>query len=295
MSEHAEQSEQPEQSGQSGQGLAAVLHVERAGDGVPLVLVHGFPLDRRMWVETVAWLGSTPYVLSVDLPGFGDAPAVGGTPSVEAMADALAAALDERGVTRSVVVGMSMGGYVALALADRRPELVAGLGLVDTKSVADTDAARDNRLRIADEAASTSSVAPVLPMAETLLGARSRATRPALRDTVAGWITDQRASSVAWAQRAMAARPDRTAVLEAFGGPVSVVVGAEDDVTPLDQAEHLVEHTSEASDAALVIVPDAGHLAALEAPEHVAGALDRLHTRARPVRVRPADARTNPG
>lgn len=261
-------------------GLQVVLHVERAGDGLPLVLVHGFPVDHRMWTETVAWLGDTQHVLSVDLPGFGDAPQASGVPSVEAMADAVAAALDARGVPRAVVVGMSMGGYVVLALAERRPDLVAGLGLVDTKSVADAPAARENRLRVADEAEATSSVDPVLPMATTLLGDTSRARRPALRDTVAGWITEQRAASVAWAQRAMAARPDRTAVLAAYEGPVSVVVGAEDEITPLEAAEHLVDHTSDASDAALVIAPEAGHLAALEAPEHVAGALDRLAARA---------------
>lgn len=259
---------------------AAVLHVERAGDGVPLVLVHGFPLDHRMWAETVAWLGDTQHVLSVDLPGFGDAPPAPGEPSVEAMADAVAAALDAHDVPRAVVAGMSMGGYVVLALAERHPELLAGVALVDTKSVADLPPARDNRLRIAREAEETSSVAPVLPMATSLLGQTSRATRPALRDTVEGWIAEQRAASVAWAQRAMAARPDRTAVLAAYQGPVSVVVGDEDDVTPIDEAAHLVESTSDASDAALVIAPAAGHMAALEAPEHVAGALDRLHARA---------------
>jgi pimeloyl-ACP methyl ester carboxylesterase len=258
----------------------AVLHVERAGEGTPLLLVHGFPLDRRMWMETVAWLGGSEPVWSVDLPGFGDAPSADSTPSVDAMADAVAAALAQRDASRVVVAGTSMGGYVALALVERHPALVAALALVDTKSVADTDDARANRLRIAAEAEAGTSVAPVLGMADTMLSETSRATRPALRDTVATWIGEQRAGSVAWAQRAMASRPDRTAVLEAFEGPVTVVVGAEDELTPPAQAEHLVDHTHEASDAALVIAPEAGHLAALEAPEHVAGALDRLSERA---------------
>ncbi|MGC5167861.1 alpha/beta fold hydrolase [Luteimicrobium sp. DT211] len=264
--------------------LTAVLHpsadddaADHGGTTVPLVLVHGFPVDHRMWDETVAEL--TGPSLAVDLPGFGDAPDAAGEPSVEALADALAAALDARGVHRAVVAGMSMGGYVALALAERRPELVAGLALVDTKTVADAPAARDNRLRIAGEAEAGGTVDPVRGMSETMLGETSRRTRRDLVETVAGWIGAQRPASVAWAQRAMAARPDRTAVLEAYEGPVTVVVGTEDELTPVEDAEHTLAHTSAASDAALVLAPDAGHLAPLEAPEHVAGALERLRAR----------------
>lgn len=263
-----------------GNALTAVLHGGGAADDgeLPLVLVHGFPVDHRMWDETVDQLEVPAF--SVDLPGFGDAPDVAGEPSVEAYADAVAAALDARGVGRAVVAGMSMGGYVALALAERRPDLVAGLALVDTKTVADAPAARENRLRIAAEAEESGTVDAVRGMSETMLGEKSRRTRPDLVATVAGWIGEQRPATVAWAQRAMAARPDRTAVLEAYEGPVTVVVGTEDELTPVEDAEHTLAHTDAASDAALVLAPEAGHLAALEAPEHVAGALGRLHRRA---------------
>ncbi|GMA25240.1 alpha/beta hydrolase [Luteimicrobium album] len=260
--------------------LTAVLHASGATDGdeLPVVLVHGFPVDHRMWDETIDQLGVA--TLAVDLPGFGDAPDATGEPSVEAFADAVATALDAHGVGRAVVAGMSMGGYVALALAERRPDLVAGLALVDTKTVDDAPAARENRLRIAAEAEASGTVDAVRGMSETMLGETSRRTRPDLVSTVAGWIDAQRPASVAWAQRAMAARPDRTAVLEAYEGPVTVVVGTEDELTPVEDAEHTLEHTSAASDAALVLAPEAGHLAPLEAPAHVAGALERLHRRA---------------
>ncbi|PJI84767.1 alpha/beta fold hydrolase [Luteimicrobium subarcticum] len=256
-----------------------VLHDLRAGDGLPLVLVHGFPLDHRMWDEVARFLPDGLAVVAPDAPGFGDALLTESEPSIEGIADAVAEALAARGVERAVVAGMSMGGYVALALAERHPGLVAALGLVDTKSVADAPEARDNRLRIADEAERTGSVAPVRGMREALLGETSRATRPDLVAEVGAWIEEQRPEAVAWAQRAMASRPDRTAVLAAYGGPVSVVVGVEDELTPIEQAEHLVESSHDASEAALVLVPDAGHLAAVEEPEHVAGALARLHAR----------------
>jgi pimeloyl-ACP methyl ester carboxylesterase len=256
------------------------LHTFREGDaggGLPLVLVHGFPLDHRMWLAAAAALPGEHPVLAVDLPGTPGHDHPLPAPSIDACADDVADALAQAGVARAVVVGMSMGGYVALALAERHPELVAALGLVDTKSTADTPAAHANRLRIADEAEAAGSVAPVRPMSTSLLGETTRSARPALSDQVAAWIEDQSPEGVAWAQRAMAARPDRTDVLRAFDGPVVVVVGDEDDLTPLAAAEHMVASTPQAR---LVVVPHAGHLAAFEQPDAVAAALADLTQRA---------------
>jgi len=252
------------------------LHTFREGapdSGPPVLLVHGFPLDHRMWLAAAAALPGEHPVLAVDLPGTPGHDRPLPAPSIEASADVVAEALAQAGVARAVVVGMSMGGYVALALADRHPELVAALGLVDTKSTADAPDARANRLRIADEADSTGSVAPVRPMSTTLVGESTRSARPALSEQIAAWIEDQPAQGVAWSQRAMAARPDRTDVLRAFEGPVTVVVGDEDDLTPLAAAEHMVSATPEAR---LVVVQRAGHMAAFEQPDAVAAAIAEL-------------------
>lgn len=249
----------------------------REGSGVPLVLLHGFPLDHRMWSDVVASLPGEPTVVAVDLPGLGESP-VGPEPaSVEAAADATADALAAAGITRAVVGGLSMGGYVALALAERHPELVVGLGLVDTKSTADTEEARANRLRVADAVTGSGTVDAVLGMPAALLGATSKAVRPHLTARLEEWIRTQRPAGIAWSQRAMAARPDRTDVLAGFPGPVAVVVGEEDTVTPVAEAEHMA---AAASHAQLVVVPAAGHMSAVEEPAAVADALGDLLARA---------------
>jgi pimeloyl-ACP methyl ester carboxylesterase len=170
-----------------------------------------------------------------------------------------------------------MGGYVALALAESRPDLVAGLGLVDTKSTADTDEARANRLRIADEVTSSQTVDAVLGMPGVLLGETSKAVRRHLTARLEEWIRSQRPDGVAWSQRAMAARPDRTHVIAAFAGPVAVVVGEEDAVIPVSEAEHMASATPTAQ---LVQVPAAGHMSAIEEPAAVADALADLLARA---------------
>lgn len=249
----------------------------REGHGLPLVLLHGFPLDHRMWSDVAAALPGEPTVVAVDLPGLGGSPLAGDPPSLEASADATAAALARVGVTRAVVAGLSLGGYVALALAERHPEVVAGLGLVDTKSTADTDEARENRLRIADQVTRDQTVDAVLGMPGVLLGETSKAARKHLTARLEEWIRGQRPAGVAWTQRAMAARPDRTAVIESFAGPVAVVVGEEDVVAPVAEAEHM---TAAAQDAQLVQVTGAGHMSAIEDPAAVADALADLLARA---------------
>ncbi|WP_315098719.1 alpha/beta hydrolase [uncultured Cellulomonas sp.] len=250
------------------------LHTYRSeGDGLPLVLLHGFPLDHRMWDEVARRIPPGRPVHAVDLPGTPGHASDLPEPSLDASADLVASELRAAGVDRAVVAGLSMGGYVALALLERHPDLVAALGLVDTKSTADAPEARANRLRIADEAEATRSVEPVRAMASSLLGETTRTAQPRVAAEVAAWIEQQEPAGIAWSQRAMAARPDRTEVLRAFDGPVVVVVGDEDTVTPVEAAEHLV---GTAAHGRLVVVPQAGHLSSVEQPDVVAEALAEL-------------------
>ncbi|GEL95581.1 alpha/beta fold hydrolase [Cellulomonas composti] len=255
------------------------LHEVRPGPtgATPVVLLHGFPLDHRMWLDVAAALPAGRRVLAADLPGAAGAPVDLSEPSLESAADDLARELADAGIERAVVVGLSMGGYVALALAQRAPALVAALGLVDTKSTADADDARANRLRIALEALDGDTLEPVRPMATTLVGETTRAARPEVSERIAVWIDGQSPAGVAWSQRAMAARPDRTDVLHEFAGPVTVVVGDEDVTTPVAAAEHMV---AAARDAHLVVVPRSGHMSAVEQPAAVAAALAELAQRA---------------
>lgn len=267
------------------------LRPDDLGSGaVPLVLLHGFPLDGRMWDEVAALLPSGREVLAIDLPGLGGSPTgedvasgvraagveVPQSPSLEAAAEAVLLTLQRHGTERAVVAGLSMGGYVAMALLERHPELVAGLALLDTRAEADGAEAVANRLRIADTVIRESGVEAVRPMATSLLGETSRTTRHDLVDRLRAWIDDQSPDGVAWSQRAMAARPDRTSVLRSFAGPALVIVGDEDTVTPVETARTLHE---DLAGSVLVVVPHAGHMTAVERPGSVADALADLAAR----------------
>ena len=260
------------------------LHTLRRGSpgALPLVLLHAFPVDHRMWLDVTDLIAGDRTVLAPDLPGFGTSPSgpdvaerlgAGPSPSVDVMGDGVVAALGHAGIRRAAVAGLSMGGYVAMSIVVRLPELVAGLGLLDTKATADDDAARAKRLEVAETVLADQRVDAVLGMRISVLGATNRVARPDLVERIEAWIADQGPQAVAWAQRAMAARPDRTEVLAGYRGPALVIVGEEDELSPVSAARQMADHLP---DVELVVVPRAGHLTGNASPEPGASALMRL-------------------
>jgi len=258
------------------------IHRHGPESGVPLVLLHGFPLDSRMWDDVVDRLGDLPVIL-LDAPGFGDSPspeevaaALGREPdpALETVADAVAATLRSAEVERAVVAGLSMGGYILLALAERHRGLLAAVGLLDTKVDSDPDEAHATRLRIAEEAERTGAEA-VAGMVDTVLGETTLAERPEVVARMREWLSEAPGESIAWAQRAMAARPTRISALEDLEVPALVLRGAEDGMSPQAAAETMSRALG--GPVEVVVVPRVGHMSAVEDPEAVAEALRALH------------------
>lgn len=245
-----------------------------ASSGPPLVLLAPFPFDGRVWAEVAGLLGADAW--TVDPPGFGGDPDA--DPSLDAYAQAVLDALDARGVGRFVVAGNSMGGYAAMALADLAPDRIAGLGLFGTKSTADTDEGRAGRLAMSSAVESGTPVPEALgAMRGKLLGASTVSTRPEVDAQVDAWIAQATPVGIAWAQRAMAARPDRTEVLAGLAVPAVVVRGSEDAL--MDAASQQV--MADALGVEVDELAGCGHLIPLEAPAAAAEALARLWVMAR--------------
>lgn len=228
-----------------------------------LVLLHAFPLDSAMYDAVRGPLGEVCDLLTPDFPGFGGGP-LPGEPTLDRYADAVASELDARGLDSVVLGGTSMGGYTTMAFLRRHPGRVSGIVLVDTKAAADSPEAAAGRRAMADrleaEGTSDALVEAVFPK---LLGTTTFGQRTELADRVRGAVTDASPASAAWAQRAMAARPDSLETLRSVAVPALVVVGAEDVLAPATDAAAMVAAIPEAS---LALVPDAGHLTPLEAP-----------------------------
>ena len=255
------------------------LAYREVGTGQPLVLLHAFPLSSAMWLAQREGLGHLCRVITPDQRGFGGSDLGDDEPSLDACADDVAELLDRLDLERVVLGGLSMGGYVAMAFLRRHPDRVAALLLADTKASADPEPARANRERIAaavGEEGSTVLLDEVLP---ALLGSTTAASRPMVAGRVRGLVQAAPAPAVAWAQRAMAARPDSFDTLRSFDRPALVVVGEEDVLSPPADAEAMAEALPSAR---LAVLPEAGHLTAVETPEtfsaEVAGFLAGLET-----------------
>jgi pimeloyl-ACP methyl ester carboxylesterase len=246
-------------------------YVIESGRGPAVVLLHAFPLNASMWAAQREALSGSWRVLCPDQRGFGGTRLGHDEPSLDEVADDVAAMLDAKKVDTAVVGGLSMGGYVAMAFLRRHPERVRGLVLADTKAAADPPEAAANRLRIADavvEAGSSALLADeVLPK---LTGDTTKSSRPLVQGRIKATVETAPPPAVAWAQRAMAARPDSFETLRGVSVPALVVVGEEDALSPVSDAEAMA---AALPDARLVTIPEAGHLTAMEAPEAFNAAL----------------------
>ena len=258
--------------------MAVELYHRDAGSGPPVVLLHAFPLSSAMWLAQREALADAYRVITPDLRGFGGSPLGDDEPSLDAAADDVARLLDDKNLDRVVLGGLSMGGYVTMAFLRRHPDRVSAVVLADTKAGADPPAARDNRERIAAlvtaEPESTVLVDDVLP---TLFGKTSEKSRPMVVGRLKAFVQAAPPAAVAWAQRAMAARPDSFDTLGAVAVPALVVVGEEDGLAPVAEAEAM---TAAMPDARLEVLAGAGHVSAVEVPDDfnsvVRDFLDRL-------------------
>lgn len=228
-----------------------------------LVLVHAFPLGVRMWDDLKVpdgWRVITP-----SLPGFDGAPAPPmDSSSLDDYAHEVLAQVDARGVSSFVIGGVSMGGYTAMAVWRLAADRCRGLILADTRAGADTEQARAGREAMLTLVHSRGAAAVADEMMPKLLGHTTRARRPDVALRVRQMIESQTPEGIAAAIRRMRDRPDSFPTLPTVTVPSLLVVGEEDEITPLIESEKMRDVLPHAT---LVCLPGCGHLANLESPE----------------------------
>ncbi|MGH3240426.1 MAG: alpha/beta fold hydrolase [Spirillospora sp.] len=245
--------------------MTVQLYARDVGSGTPLVLLHAFPLSSAMWLAQREGLASRFRVITPDLRGFGGSSLGDDEPSVDVMADDVARMLRSLGVRRAVVGGLSMGGYVAMALCRSHPDLVLGLVLAATRAAADSEAVRENRLRQAElldgEGTTRVLVDEVLP---ALVGPTTYRQRALVYGRVRGLVQATPPKAAAWAQRAMAGRPESFGTLRGVRVPALIMIGDEDALSTEDEARTMADALPNAE---LLVIPRAGHLCAVEQPD----------------------------
>lgn len=228
--------------------------------GPPVIFLHAFPLDGSMWepqLPVARDLGFTP--LTLNAPGFGGS-SLAGLGDMEHYAEAAYAVWYALELSPAVVIGLSMGGYAALRLVERHPKMLRGLVLANTKAEADTPEAAEARRQTAQRVLAEGSQV----LLETLLPKLVHAPSSSLRAYLERTIAAAPPQAVAAALRGMAIRPDSRRLLPEITVPTLVIGAEHDPLTPPAQAESLAQGIP---GARLTVIPGAGHLSNLEAPE----------------------------
>ena len=207
-------------------------------------------------------------VIAPNLRGCGDSPSDDSSPDINLLAADIWKLLDRLEISRATILGVSLGGYVTLAMLRQRPDSVSGLGLIDTKVTADSPAAIRNRTRIASEIQTDLTPAEyAMQMLPTLLSLFTHENRIDVVAQVQSWISASKPETIAWLQHAMAGRPDSSENLAAFSGKTLLIRGADDVVSKSEDFEIM---QAIAQNPKFVEIPNCGHLPPVEDPDRTA-------------------------
>jgi 3-oxoadipate enol-lactonase len=235
-----------------------------------VVLLHAFPLSSTLWRPQMDRVPTGWRFVAPDLPGFG-ASVLPAARTMDAMAREVLNVLDEQGIDRAVIGGMSMGGYVTLALYRLAPERFVGMVLADTRATADTDQQKEARRKMIETVREQGPGAVADEMMPKLLGETSQRERPDVASKVREMIEGNSRGAIAGAVEAMMTRPDSRPLLSQITVPTLIVCGEEDVLTPPSDSTALHDGIP---DSRLVQIPRAGHLSSIEAPEEFSFALN---------------------
>ncbi|MGD1277340.1 MAG: alpha/beta fold hydrolase [Tepidisphaeraceae bacterium] len=247
----------------------ATIHYRQRGAGVPLVLVHGFPLDQRLWEGQWTDLSRCCRVITPDLPGFGLSGG-GESFSIESLADDLHAFLQQMEALPAVLGGLSMGGYVAQAYVQKYAADLRGLILLDTRASADTPAGKQARNEMIELARQKGSAAVAEQMRPKVLPPQAD---PQVLARVTEMMTACPSRTIQQASAAMRDRPDYTEALGRIAVPTLVVVGELDALSPPSVALAMQKAIPRAT---LAVIAGAGHLSPIERPQQVNRAIEQF-------------------
>jgi 3-oxoadipate enol-lactonase len=245
------------------------------GPGEPLILLHAFPLNGRMFEPQMEALSGGRRVIAPDYPGFGRSPRTPAQPDVRYYAEGVRGLLDRLGLERVVLGGVSMGGYVAFGCMRLFPERVSGLILANTRPDADPEETRESRNNMARRVADEGVEVLVELQMPRLLARDTLERNEEVVQKVRDMILESSPGGVVAALGAMRERPDSTPLLGEIEIPTLVIGGEEDEISSPEVMGAMAEKIPGSRH---VTLPRAGHLSNLEAPESFNAALTEFLT-----------------
>ena len=243
------------------------LSYREQGEGIPLVLLHGYPLDHRIWADVLPHLKKNIHVITPDLRGHGNSPVPDGVYTMPQLVDDVVRLLDKLKIEKAVIAGHSMGGYVTFEFWHDHPERISGIALVATRANPDPEQRRAERMQNAAEAKQGLTANIINSMLVKVT--RRTELYPRVREIMEGTSP----LGIAGILPGIASRADANPWLPGIHVPVTVIAGREDQLIPVKES---IEMAEKIPNAKLVLVAHAGHLVMMEEPSIIAKALNDL-------------------
>ena len=232
--------------------------------GIPVIFIHGFPFKKEMWEKQLSALNETHRCIAYDVRGHGDSERGAAQFSIPQFADDLFFFMDALKIEKALLVGLSMGGYIALHAIQQQPQRIAGLILCDTQCAADSDEAREKRKKTIAFIQKNGLSVYAEESLKNLFAPASFNDKKDEVSFIKDTILKTPAENICFTLQALADRKETCSSLEQINVPVSILVGREDKITSPELA---IKMQTLIKDSSLHIIEGAGHLSNLENPE----------------------------
>jgi 3-oxoadipate enol-lactonase len=231
--------------------------------GIPVVFIHGFPFSHEMWNLQMHALPQNVRAIAYDVRGHGLSDVGDGQYTIELFVDDLIGLLDHLGISKAILCGLSMGGYIALRAMERFPQRIAGLILCDTKSEADTDIAKINRSATLSLIKRSGVQSFTDDFLKRIFWNNTFENNPQAIQFIRNIIEANSPLGICGTLLALASRTDTTALLPSINIPTCIIVGEQDTLTPPSTSQKMHELIS---DSEYHIIPKAAHMSNIENP-----------------------------
>ncbi len=245
-------------------GINVSYFEEGASTGIPLIFIHGFPFNKEMWAAQLTSFSDNLRCIAYDVRGHGDSEAGVAHFGIPQFADDLFSFMDALKIDKAVVVGLSMGGYIALHAIKKNPARIAGLLLCDTQCASDTQEGRDKRMKTIAFIQKNGLEVYAEESLKNLFAPASFQSKKEEVLFIQNTILKTRPESICFTLQALADRKETCTTLGQIKVPVLILVGKEDKITSPEVAEKM---HGLISNSELQIIENAGHLSNLENPE----------------------------
>ncbi len=250
------------------------INFYEGGAGPAIVLLHGLPENATLWRKVAPALSQNHRLIIPDLPGSGKSPLPEAPLTIDLMAGEIHALLQELGVEKYTLAGHSMGGYVALSMLAQFPENIGCLALLHSTAKADSEEKKEQRQKAVALLRKGGKDEYLRLFIQKLFAPEYLRAHPKVLEQQLLRAAAMPAETLALYNEALAARPDRTALLRTAKVPVQWILGAEDQVLSTDEVLPLVALPPLSF---LSLYKGVGHLSMLETPERVVADLNRFN------------------